>query len=156
MAKVDNPNERVLGDNNLIVTSNIEKPAAYSFTLSCVKGLSNTNRIQQSIYDITADPNKTTPIGILKSGLYLPTGITVQVPIGHQLLISGLRVGNPTTNGWGVADPVLINCVSEESGSGYLPYEITVNIQDSPASMEINWQYGPRPSTGVEIGGIEI
>lgn len=27
MAKVDNPNERVLGNNNLIVTSNIEEPA---------------------------------------------------------------------------------------------------------------------------------
>lgn len=152
MAKVNNPNERVLGSNNLIVTSSIEEPAAYSFTLRCVKGLSNINRLQQSIYDITADPNKTTPIGILESGISVPAEITVQVPIGHQLSISGLRSGNPMTNGWGVAGPVLTNCVSEESGSGYLPYEITVNIQDSPASMEISWQYGPLSSGGVEIG----
>ena len=155
MAKVDNPNERVLGSSNLIVTSNIEEPAAYSFTLRCVEGLSNINRLHQFIYDITVDPNKTTPIGGLKSGIPVPAEITVQVPIGHQLSISGLRSGNPQMSGWGVANPVLTNCVSEESGSGYLPYEITVNIQDSPASMEISWQYGPLPSTGPEIGIIE-
>lgn len=143
MAKVDNPNERVLGNNNLIVTSSIEKPATYSFTLRCVEGLSNTNIDQQSIYDITADPNKTTPIGILESGISVPAEITVQVPIGHQLSISGLRYGEPLTSGWGVANPVLINCNCEEDISyGYLPNEITVNIQDSPASMEICWQYG--------------
>lgn len=143
MAKVDNPNERILGNNNLIVTSNIEKPTAYSFTLRCVEGLSNTNIGQQSIYDITADPNKTTPIGILESGISVPAEITIQVPIGHQLSISGLRYGEPLTSGWGVAYPALINCNCEEDISyGYLPNEITVNIQDSPASMEICWQYG--------------
>lgn len=129
--------------NNLIVTSYLEKPATYSFTLICVKGASNTNITQQSIYDITADPNKTTPIGILESDIPLPAEITVQVPIGHQLLIRGLESGNPPFSGWGVANPVLINCNSEEDIShGYIPYEITVNIQDSPASMEINWNYG--------------
>lgn len=142
MAKVDNPNERVLGNNNLIVTSNIEEPAAYSFMLRCVEGLSNTNIKRQYIYDITADPNKTTPIGILESDISVPAEITVQVPIGHQLSISGLEDGNPLFSGWGVANPVLTNCVLEESVSGYLPYEITVNIQNSPASMEIQWQYG--------------
>lgn len=142
MAKVDNPNERVLGSNNLIVTSNIEKPATYSFTLRCVEMLSNINIKQQSIYDITADPNKTNPIGILEDDISLPAEITVQVPIDHQLLISGLRSGTPMTSGWGVANPVLTNCVLEESVSGYLPNEITINIQDSPASMEIGWQYG--------------
>lgn len=142
MAKVDNPNERVLG-NNLIVTSYLEKPAAYSFTLRCVEWTSNINIDQQSIYDITADPNKTTPIGILESDISLPAEITVQVPIGHQLLIRGLRRGNPMTTGWGVANPVLINCNCEEDIShGYIPNEITVNIQDSPASMEIGWTYG--------------
>lgn len=141
MAKVDNPNERVLGSNNLIVTSNIEKPATYSFTLRCVESTSNINRLPQSIYDITADPNKTTPIGILED-ISAPVEITVQVPIGHQLSINGLRDGNPLFSGWGVADPVLTNCVLEESVSGYLPNEVTVNIQDSPASMEIGWQYG--------------
>ena len=141
MAKVDNPNERVLGSNNLIVTSNIEEPATYSFTLRCVEATSNINRLPQSIYDITADPNKTTPIGILED-ISVPVEITVQVPIGHQLSISGLRDGNPPFSGWGVADPVLTNCELEESVSGYLPNEVTVNIQDSPASMEIGWQYG--------------
>lgn len=150
MAKVDNPNERVLGSNNLIVTSSIEKPATYSFTLRCVEGPSNTNIEQQSIYDITADPNKTTPIGILESDIPVPAEITVQIPIGHQLLIRGLKHGESLTSGWGVANPVLTNCVLEESVSGYLPNEITINIQDSPASMEIGWQYG-KPQAGVEI-----
>ena len=142
MAKVDNPNKRILGSSNLIVTSNIEEPATYSFTLRCVEGLSNTNITEQSIYDITADPNKTNPIGILED-VSVPVEITVQVPIGHQLSISGLKSGDPISSGWGVSGPTLINCNCEEDTSyGYLPNEITVNIQDSPASMKFSWSYG--------------
>ena len=36
MAKVDNPNERVLGNNNLIVTSNIEKTKRVNFTVNFI------------------------------------------------------------------------------------------------------------------------
>lgn len=145
MAKVDNPNERILGNNNLIVTSNIEEPTTNTFTLKFSErysiSLVMANKV--SIFDITADPNKSNTLAVMESGASLPIEVTIQVPIGHQLLISGLKRGNPqAADGWGVADPILTNCVLEESVSGYLPNEVTVNIQDSPASIETGWQYG--------------
>lgn len=143
MAKVDNPNERILGNHNLIVTSNIEEPATNTFILRFGDALSAVAITQTSIFDITADPNKSNALAVIEDGASLPVEVTIQVPIGHQLLISGLLVGNPLPgNGWGVADPVLTNCILEESVSGYLPDEVTVNIQDSPASIEMQWQYG--------------
>lgn len=145
MAKVDNPNERILGNHNLIVTSNIEEPTTNTFTLKFVErySLSSNMANKVSIFDITADPNKSNALAVMESGASLPIEATIQVPIGHQLLISGLKRGNPqAAEGWGVADPILTNCVLEESVSGYLPNEVTVNIQDSPASIETGWQYG--------------
>lgn len=144
MAKVDNPNERVLGNHNLIVTSNIEEPTTNTFTLKFIKMVSAVARTQTSIFDITADPNKSNALAVIEDGASLPIEVTIQVPIGHQLLISGLRVGDPLSmTGWGVADPILTNCVLlEESVSGYLPDEVTVNIQNSLASIEMGWQYG--------------
>lgn len=145
MAKVDNPNERILGNHNLIVTSNIEEPTTNTFTLKFIErySLSSEMANKVSIFDITADPNKSNALAVMESGASLPIEVTIQVPIGHQLLISGLKRGNPqAAEGWGVADPILTNCVLEESVSGYLPNEVTVNIQDSPASIETGWQYG--------------
>ena len=145
MAKVDNPNERILGNHNLIVTSNIEEPTTNTFTLKFVErySLSSEMANKVSIFDITVDPNKSNALAVMESGASLPVEVTVQVPIGHQLLISGLKRGNPqAAEGWGVAGPILTNCVLEESVSGYLPNEVTVNIQDSPASIETGWQYG--------------
>ena len=145
MAKVDNPNERILGNHNLIVTSNIEEPTTNTFTLKFVErySLSSNMANKVSIFDITADPNKSNALAVMESGASLPIEATIQAPIGHQLLISGLKRGYPqAAEGWGVADPILTNCVLEESVSGYLPNEVTVNIQDSPASIETGWQYG--------------
>lgn len=143
MAKVDNPNERVLGNNNLIVTSSIKEPTTNTFTLKFIEMLSAVARTQTSIFDITEDPSKSNALAVIDDGASIPIEVTIQVPIGHQLLISGLRVGQPLTSGWGVANPALINCnYEEESVSGYLPNEITVSIQDSPASIEMGWQYG--------------
>lgn len=145
MAKVDNPNERILGNNNLIVTSNIEKPTTNTFTLKFRDTLTAVAPIQTSIFDITEDPNKSNALAVIEDGASLPIEVTIQVPIGHQLLISGLITGNPFRSGWGVSYPVLTNCVLEEyvsEYSGYLPDEVTVNIQDSPASIEMDWTYG--------------
>lgn len=145
MAKVDNPNERILGSNNLIVTSNIEEPTTNTFTLKFIENISLSSEMvsQVSIFDITADPNKSNALAVMESGASLSIEVTIQVPIGHQLLISGLLVGDPERSGWGVTYPALINCNCEEDISyGYLPNEITVNIQDSPASIEMGWTYG--------------
>lgn len=147
MAKVDNPNERILGNHNLIVTSNIEEPTTNTFTLKFIENISLSSEMvsQVSIFDITADPNKSNALAVMESGASLSIEVTVQAPIGHQLLISGLLVGDPERSGWGVAYPDLTNCALEKyvsEYSGYLPDEVTVNIQDSPASIEMGWMYG--------------